>query len=136
MKAVFKREFSSAFHRPTLYVALFLQLLVSAIVISANNLTFNLESISTAVSFMSLISLLLIPAIAGEFIPFGKRAGVDKVYGSLPILDRHIALGKLLAAVSAVLIGDAFLIISPMAFCRRHALKLSKAPLLSPDNTL
>ena len=113
MKAVFKREFSSAFHRPTLYVALFLQLLVSAIVISANNLTFNLESISTAVSFMSLISLLLIPAIAGEFIPFGKRAGVDKVYGSLPILDRHIALGKLLAAVSAVLIGDAFLIISP-----------------------
>lgn len=113
MKAVFKREFSSAFHRLTAYVCVAIQLFLSALVISSNNLTYTLESTATAVSFMSLPTLIIIPVIAGEFIPFGKRAETDGVYGALPLLDRHIALGKYLAAGAVTLIADAFLIFAP-----------------------
>ena len=113
MKAVFKREFSSAFHRLTAYVAVALQLFFSAVVISSNNLSYTLSSVSKAVSFMSLLTLAIIPVIAGEFIPCGKRAGVDRVYGALPLLDRQIALGKYFAAAAVTLIADLFLIFSP-----------------------
>lgn len=113
MKAVIKREFFSAFHRLTAYIAVAIQLFLSAVVISSNNLSYTLESTATAVSFMSLLSLIVIPVIAGEFIPFGKRAEADDVYGVLPLVDRQIALGKFFAAMSVVLIADSFLIFAP-----------------------
>lgn len=113
MKAVIKREFFSAFHRLTAYIAVAVQLFLSAVVISSNNLSYTLESTATAVSFMSLLSLIVIPVIAGEFIPFGKRAEADDVYGALPLAPRQIALGKFFAAMSVVLIADAFLIFAP-----------------------
>ena len=113
MRAVLKREFSSAFHRIYAYVAIALSLLISAVVFSANNLTYSTESIGGVVSFMSFVTLLIIPVIAASVVPSEKYATRDKAYDALPLTARGVALGKFFAALLITLISDAFLIFFP-----------------------
>ena len=113
MKAVLKREFSSAFHRVYAYVAIALSLLVSAIVFSANNLTYSTDSIGGVVSFMSFITLVIIPVIAATVVPSAKYAVRDKAYDSLPLTSKGVALGKYFAALLITLISDTFLFFFP-----------------------
>lgn len=114
MRSVFKREFSSAFHHICSYIAVALSLLISAIVLSANNLTYAQESVGTMVSFMALVTILIIPVIAASVVPSRKSSGKDSVYSALPLRSRDVAVGKYLAALCVTLISDAFVLLSPV----------------------
>lgn len=114
MRAVFKREFSSAFHHIYSYIAVALSMLITAIVLSANNLTYVNESIGALVSFMALVTVLIIPVIAAGVVPSKKAIGRDSVYSELPLRSRDVAVGKYLAALCLTLISDTFVLLSPM----------------------
>ena len=113
MRAVLKREFSSAFHRIYAYLAIALSMLVSVIVFSANNLTYATESIGGVVSFMSFITLLIIPVIAATVVPSRKKCARDRAYDALPLSSKQVALGKYLAALLITLLSDVFLLFFP-----------------------
>ena len=116
MRAVYKRELASCFRHIRAYIVIALSTVMSAIVLSANNLTYTLESIGSVVSFMSLVAVLTVPVVAaGCLRASGKRgASPDEAYAALPLRSRDVAAGKYLAALTVLAISDIALLFCPI----------------------
>lgn len=114
MKAIFKREFLSAFNRLYAYITIALTSVLSGIMFVVYNLTFASESIVAVVSGMSVFSALVIPVVAVNAYPSKNREDTDAVYDMLPISSVSVVLGKYLASLAIVLIPTVVMAIYPL----------------------
>lgn len=113
MITVFKKEFSSAFHRLYGYVTVGIMLFVAAILFKAYNLTYTAESISTVCSGMSIVAALVIPVIAVNAFPSRRKEDTDAVYGMMPVRSCGVVIGKYLAALATVMLSNILLAVLP-----------------------
>ena len=114
MIAVFKREFSSAFHRLYAYITVGVTALVSAILLMNYNLMYTSENTVSVVSAMAIVVALIIPVTAVCAFPSRKRSDTDMVLDMMPVTSRDIVLGKYLAALAQLMIPTAIMLLYPI----------------------
>ncbi len=114
MRAVFKNEFSSLFHKIYAYVYVSIMLFVSAILFSFYNLSYANENILSVISALSLVAVLLIPIIAISVYPNKKRVNTDMLYDNVPLTSAHIVFGKYFAALAVLMLPNVLLMLFPM----------------------
>ena len=114
MISVFKREFSSAFHRLYAYITVGVTVLISAILLMSYNLMYTAENTVSVVSAMAIIVSLVIPVTAVFAFPSRKRANTDMTLDMMPITSRDVILGKYLAAFAQLMIPTVIMLLYPL----------------------
>lgn len=113
MRAVFKREFFSAFHRLYGFVAVAVLSLFSGILFIFYNLNYASENIASMLSALAVVAALVIPVVAIGAFPSGKREDTDSVYDMMPVSSRDVVLGKYLSALSVIMLPNAVVAVYP-----------------------
>lgn len=106
MRAVFKREFFSAFHRLYGYITVAVMMLVSAILFTVYNLLYTSESIASVCAGMSVVAALVIPVMATNAFPSRKKEDTDATYDLMPVTSRDVVLGKYFASLAIVMLPN------------------------------
>ncbi len=114
MKAVFKREFFSAFRRLYAYITVALTAIIAGIFFTVYNLNFAAENIVSVLSTMSLVTALIIPVVAVNSYPSRKREDTDVIYDMLPLSSKDVVLGKYFASLCVTMLPNAVLLIYPL----------------------
>ena len=114
MKAIFRREFNSYFQRIHGYAFIGVMLLCMSAFVTLYCMLYGMPSISFALSDMTLVTALLIPAIASQAISSERKKGTDRLLSMLPITRAEIVIGKYLALLCVFLIPVAFCGIFPL----------------------
>ncbi|MBQ9112070.1 MAG: hypothetical protein IJY08_00655 [Clostridia bacterium] len=114
MIAVFKREFSSAFHRLYGFITVGVTALLSAVIFALYNLTYAYETTNAVFSAMSVVAALVIPVTAVSMFPSRKRADTDSVYDMMPLTSRDVVLGKYMAALAITLLPTLLMALYPV----------------------
>ena len=114
MKAILKREFREYFHSFTGYIFVAVYLFFGGILLSSYNLLSHSASWAYALSDMTIILALLIPAIIVMKLSEQRKNEGDRFLALLPIGEREIALGKYFALLGLLAVPTAVLAFFPM----------------------
>lgn len=104
MKAIFNREFKAYFQRMSGYLFVGATVLCLSAFVMLYCLFYGMPSISYALSDMTLITALIIPAIASGAISKERKNGTDRLLSMLPIFRSDIVIGKYLALLCVFLV--------------------------------
>ncbi len=113
MTAVFKKEFSSAFHKLYTYIVLSVMLLAIGILFAVYNLSYTAENILSLLSFMSVVAALVLPVLAINVFPSRKKEDTDSVYALCPLKTRDMVLGKFFAVFAIIMLPNILVAILP-----------------------
>ena len=114
MRAIFKREFVSAFHRLYGFMTAGVTALAAAILFIFYNLIYSNENVAAVLSALSIISALVIPVIAVNAFPSRKRTDTDRMWDMLPVSTADVVLGKYFAALAVVITPNALVVLLPI----------------------
>ena len=101
MNAIFKREFKSYLGKMSGYLFVGAMLLCMSALVTLYCFFYGMPSISYALSDMTLITALIIPAIASQVISSERKRGTERLLSMLPISRADIVLGKYFALLFA-----------------------------------
>ena len=99
MRAIFKREFKSYFQRTSGFLFLGLSLFFMSVLVVIYSVFYGIPSMAYALSDMTLLTALIVPAFFASVISGERKRGTDKLLSMLPITRREIVLGKYFAAL-------------------------------------
>ncbi len=105
MKAVFKREFKSYFQRMSGFLFLGISLCLMGALTTLYCVYYGMPSLAYALSDMSLLTALLIPAFAACMISGERKRGTDRILSMLPISRFDILFGKYFAMLMLFLLS-------------------------------
>lgn len=114
MRAVFKREFSSAFHRLYGYITSGVIALVAGILFIFYNLTYSNENVAAVLSALSIVAALVIPVIAVNAFPSRKGRDTDGMWEMLPVSTADVVLGKYFAALAVTMVPNILVVLYPV----------------------
>ncbi len=92
-----KRELNAAFDSPTAYVVLIAFLLIVGWFFSNTLFLSNVASLRTVFDLAPLIFMFFVPAVTMATFAEERRAGTLELLLTMPVRDRHVILGKLMA---------------------------------------
>ena len=114
MKAIFNREFKSYFQRMSGYAFIGVTFLFMSVFVTLYCLFYGMPSISFALSDMTLVTALIIPAIASQVISSERKKGTERLLSMLPVSRAEIVIGKYFALVCLFLIPVALYAVFPL----------------------
>ena len=114
MKAIFKREFKSYFHRISGYAFVGVMFLFMSAFVTLYSFFYGMPSIAFALSDMTLVAALLIPAIASQAISSDRKKETDRLLAMLPVSRAEIVIGKYLALLCVFIITVAYCGVFPL----------------------
>ena len=114
MKAIFKREFKSYLGKMSGYLFVGAMLLCMSALVTLYCFFYGMPSISFALSDMTLITALIIPAIASQVISSERKRGTERLLSMLPISRADIVLGKYFALLCVFIIPTALFGLFPL----------------------